>query len=117
MVGHTGNLKSTIEAVKMVDDCVARLVERVNELNGITIITADHGNAEEMLQKDGETLKTAHTTNKVGFWIVDPQWQGEYKIDLKMEDAGLSNIAATVLNLLGYRAPEIYRKSMIRFRD
>lgn len=117
MVGHTGLLKPTIEAVKMVDDCVGRLVEKIIALNGIAIITADHGNAEEMLQKDGISPKTSHTTNKVGFWIVDPNWNGEYKLNLEMEDAGLSNIAATVLNLLGYEAPEIYRKSLIRFRD
>jgi 2,3-bisphosphoglycerate-independent phosphoglycerate mutase len=117
MVGHTGLLNPTIEAVKMVDDCVARLVERVNQLKGITIITADHGNAEEMLQKDGITPKTSHTTNKVGFWIVDPQWDGEYKLNFEIKDAGLSNIASTVINLLGYKAPEIYRESMIRFRE
>ncbi|MHA1111440.1 MAG: 2,3-bisphosphoglycerate-independent phosphoglycerate mutase [Promethearchaeota archaeon] len=117
MVGHTGLLEPTITAVKIVDDCVARLVEKVNALNGITIITADHGNAEEMLQKDGTAPKTSHTTNPVGFWIVDKNWDGAYKLDLGMKDAGLSNIASTVINLLGYKAPEIYRKSMIRFRD
>ncbi len=116
MVGHTGLIEPTIVAVKMVDDCVARLVEKVNTLNGITIITADHGNAEEMLQMDGTAPKTSHTTNKVGFWIVDPNWKEEYKLNLEMKDAGLSNIASTIINLLGFKAPDIYRKSMIRFR-
>jgi len=117
MVGHTGLIEPTVIAVKMVDDCVARLVEKVNQLNGITIITADHGNAEEMLQKDGTVPKTSHTTNPVGFWIVDKNWSGEYKLNLDIKDAGLTNVASTLLNLLGYKAPDIYRKTLLRFRE
>lgn len=117
MVGHTGLIEPTIIAVKTVDDCVAKLVEKVSALNGITIITADHGNAEEMLQKDGIVPKTSHTINPVGFWIVDPKWKEEYKLNLEMKDAGLTNVASTILNLLGYNAPKIYRTSLIRFRD
>jgi len=116
MVGHTGLIEPTIIAIKTIDECVARLVEKVNQLNGITIITADHGNAEEMLQADGISPKTSHTTNPVGFWIIDPNWNGEYKLNFELENPGLSNVASTILNLLGFEAPNIYRKSLIRFR-
>ncbi|MBN2155590.1 MAG: 2,3-bisphosphoglycerate-independent phosphoglycerate mutase [Candidatus Lokiarchaeota archaeon] len=117
MVGHTGLIDATIIAVQTVDECVAELVKKVNELNGITIITADHGNAEEMLQKDGSSSKTSHTTNPVGFWIIDKNWDGEYKLNFELEDPGLTNITSTIINLLGYNTPEIYRKSLVRFRE
>jgi 2,3-bisphosphoglycerate-independent phosphoglycerate mutase len=114
MVGHTGLLDATVQAVRTVDACVGRLVRTVEELRGITVITADHGNAESMKNKNG-TPKTSHTTNPVGFWIVDPNCSGQYQINEKVPDPGISNIAATLLNLLGYRKPQIYRESLISF--
>jgi 2,3-bisphosphoglycerate-independent phosphoglycerate mutase len=114
MVGHTGLLEATVQAVRTVDGCVGRLVSAVAELQGITVITADHGNAESMKDKNG-TPKTSHTTNPVGFWIVDPNCGGKYWINDRVRDPGLTNIAATLLNLLGYQQPEIYRESLISF--
>ncbi|MBD3192462.1 MAG: 2,3-bisphosphoglycerate-independent phosphoglycerate mutase [Candidatus Heimdallarchaeota archaeon] len=116
MVGHTGLLDAAITAVKTVDTCVKRLVEVVNSLNGITIITADHGNCEEMKLPDG-SAKTAHSLNPVCFLIVDKNWSHEYEINQRVEDPGLSNIAATVLNLLGFEKPEDYRESLVSFNS
>jgi len=115
MVGHTGILEATITAVKTVDECVGKLIEVVNELNGITIVTADHGNADEMLEKDLKP-KTSHTLNPVGFWIIDKNWAGEYEIDKELQQLRLSNIASTIINLLGFQKPEIYDSSLIKFK-
>lgn len=114
MVGHTGNIKAAIKAVKIVDESVGRLIETNKKLGGITIITADHGNCEEMKYPDGKPI-TAHSLNPVGFWIIDQNWNEEYKIKDDISDAGLTNVAATVLNLLGYKKPAEYRESLIFF--
>ncbi|HUU78249.1 MAG TPA: 2,3-bisphosphoglycerate-independent phosphoglycerate mutase [candidate division Zixibacteria bacterium] len=114
MVGHTGIIEAAVKAVSIVDDCIQRLVEVVNELNGITIITADHGNCDDMKFPDGKT-KTAHSLNPVGFWIVDKNWQKEYSINSQLIEPGLSNVASTLLNLIGYEKPENYRESLIKF--
>ncbi|MHA1727643.1 MAG: 2,3-bisphosphoglycerate-independent phosphoglycerate mutase [Promethearchaeota archaeon] len=115
MVGHTGILNATITAVETVDECVGKLTDTVIDLGGITIITADHGNADEMKLKNGKP-KTSHTLNPVVFLIVDKNWIGEYEINPEIPDPGLSNIASTVLNLLGYEIPKHYRDSLIRFK-
>lgn len=114
MVGHTGLMDATITAVKKVDECVGKLVELNKRLNGITVITADHGNSDEMKNKDGSP-KTAHTLNPVPFYIIDKNWDGEYVLKTDVEEPGLSNIASTVLNLLGLEKPETYRESLIKF--
>ncbi len=114
MVGHTGLMEPTITAVKAVDQCVGRLVDLVNQLDGITVITADHGNADEMKDKKGAP-KTAPTPTPVGFYFVDTHCNGRYRINEKLESPGLTNIASTLLNLLGYEKPEIYRDSLIEF--
>lgn len=116
MVGHTGNFDAAVIAVETVDDCVGKLLKVINEINGIAIITADHGNSDEMYtEKDGvKTPKTAHTLNPVPFIIYDSQYKNEYHIaDIK--NPGLSNIAATILNLLGYEKVDDYDESLIRF--
>ncbi len=115
MVGHTGLLNPTITAVKTVDECVGKLVKTVSDLNGITIITADHGNADEMKNTDGSP-KTAHTLNPVMFMIVDTNWSSEYEINPDVSNPGLANIASTIINLLGYKQPSNYEPSLIRFR-
>jgi len=114
MVGHTGVMEAAIMAVETVDGCVGQLIEVVKALKGIAVITADHGNADEMFTvKNGITsVKTAHTLNPVPFVIVDPLFAGEYEL-AAVEHPGLSNIAATLLNLLGYAAPAEYDPSLI----
>ncbi len=118
MVGHTGNMEAAIIAVETVDKCVGRLISVVEELEGIAIVTADHGNVDEMItyDKNGNKVpKTSHTLNPVPFVIVDSQYKGEYYM-AKLKKRGLSNIAATILNLLGYEKPEEYDPSLIEFR-
>jgi 2,3-bisphosphoglycerate-independent phosphoglycerate mutase len=116
MVGHTGVMEAAIVAVETVDECVGTLIQCVKELNGIAIVTADHGNADEMFTvKNGVRIpKTAHTLNPVPFIIYDPQYKGEYKM-ADVKNPGLSNVAATVLNLLGYEKVADYDDSLISF--
>ncbi len=114
MVGHTGNIEAAVQAVKIVDKCLNKLIDAVNKLNGITVITADHGNCDEMMLENGR-IKTAHSLNPVGFWIIDKNWKTEYAINPDVDDPGLSNVAATILNLLGFEKPDLYRESLIKF--
>jgi 2,3-bisphosphoglycerate-independent phosphoglycerate mutase len=90
----------------------------VEELKGIAIVTADHGNVDEMIayDKNGNKIpKTSHTLNPVPFVICDSQYKYEYRM-AQLKKRGLSNIAATILNLLGYEKPEEYDPSLIEFR-
>jgi len=115
MVGHTGVMEAAITAVETVDRCVGELLSIVKELDGIAIITADHGNADEMFtidKKGNKSVKTAHTLNPVPFIICDPLYKGEYRM-AELKEKGLSNIAATILNLLGYEKPDGYDPSLI----
>ncbi len=98
MVGHTGNFKTTVEAVEVVDECVGKIIREVKKTGGASIITADHGNADKMLDDNGNIF-TSHTTNKVPFCIVG--------YDCKLRDDGsLSNIAPTMLEILKIGRPE-----------
>ncbi len=115
MVGHTGMMEATIVAVQAVDQCVGELLAFIKEIEGVAVITADHGNADEMFtidKKGVKSVKTAHSLNPVPLIIYDPFYREEYKMaDLK--ERGLSNIAATLLNLMGYEKPEDYDPSLI----
>jgi 2,3-bisphosphoglycerate-independent phosphoglycerate mutase len=116
MVGHTGVLEAAITAVETVDQCVGQLLDTVEGLGGISMVTADHGNSDEMFTKDrqgGRQVKTAHTLNPVPFAIYDPGYQGEYEM-AAVERPGLSNVAATLLNLLGFEKVDDYDPSLIR---
>ncbi|MBP7341979.1 MAG: 2,3-bisphosphoglycerate-independent phosphoglycerate mutase [Deltaproteobacteria bacterium] len=115
MVGHTGKTEAAIAAVEAVDACVGRLLAVIREIGGIAVITADHGNADEMFtidKKGAKSVKTAHSLNPVPFIIYDPLYAGEYRM-AELPAKGLSNIAATLLNLLGYEKPEEYDPSLI----
>lgn len=116
MVGHSGKVEAAVIAMETVDECVAKLLKVVEELGGIAIVTADHGNSDEMYTEKGgvKTPKTAHTLNPVPFIIVDPANKGEYKMQ-PPKDAGLANMAATILNLMGYEKPEKYEDGVIGF--
>lgn len=117
MVGHTGVMEAAIEAVETVDTCVGCLLKAVNMLGGVAIVTADHGNSDEMFSiKNGvRQVKTSHSLNPVPCWIVDSAFDGEYTM-AGLETPGLSNVAATICNLLGYEAPEGYDPSLIEFK-
>jgi 2,3-bisphosphoglycerate-independent phosphoglycerate mutase len=100
MVGHTGVLDATVAALEVVDGCIGRLVDRVRELGGITLITADHGNAEQMIDDDGGPL-TAHTLNPVHLIVVD-----ETRRHAHLRDGIFADVAPTILGLLGLEVPK-----------
>jgi 2,3-bisphosphoglycerate-independent phosphoglycerate mutase len=117
MVGHTGVMDAAITAVETVDRCVGELLDVVKKLDGIAVVTADHGNADVMftIEKDGtKSVKTSHTLNPVPFVIVDSQYNGEYRM-AQLRERGLSNVASTILNLLGYEKVGDYEQSLIEF--
>jgi 2,3-bisphosphoglycerate-independent phosphoglycerate mutase len=119
MVGHTGIMEAAIVAVEAVDRCVGELLEVIKELEGIAVVTADHGNADEMFTMDKagvKRIKTAHSLNPVPFVIYDPAYKGEYEM-AHIEKKGLSNVASTLLNLLGYEKVEDYNPSLIKIKD
>jgi len=125
MVGHTGILEAAIIAAETVDLCIGRLLQAIDNTGAIAIITADHGNLDEMFEKDAKTgaikidkktgkpqPKTSHTLNPVPFIIYDPQYNGEYTLTTHKEQ-GLANVAATICTLLGFHPPEEYSPSLV----
>ena len=116
MVGHTGDLKATIDAMQVLDDCLEQLIQVIDEVGGIMIFTADHGNADIMYTegKDGEiTPKTSHTLSPVPFAIHDGTGTADYRLVDDLPDAGIANIAATAFNLMGLDAPDDYEPSLV----
>ncbi|MBU4493216.1 MAG: 2,3-bisphosphoglycerate-independent phosphoglycerate mutase [Nanoarchaeota archaeon] len=105
MVGHTGFFNAAVKAVEVVDSCVIDVVDEVKKLKGVVLITADHGNCEEMTGK----RKTSHTTNKVPFIIVSGQ-----KKKIRLRNGILADIAPTMLDILKIKQPkEMTGKSLI----
>ena len=100
MVGHTANMEATIVAVEAIDLSLARLASKVDELGGCLIVVADHGNAEELLDADGQP-KTSHTVNKVPCIIYDNTPNRDKYTLNDVANPGLANIAATIATLLG----------------
>jgi 2,3-bisphosphoglycerate-independent phosphoglycerate mutase len=101
MVGHTGKLAQTIEACQYVDTCLGWITKGIRQRRGITLITADHGNCEQMIDLKTGHPHTAHTTNPVPFHLID-----EASIGMKLrEGAALEDVAPTVLGLLGLEKP------------
>jgi len=101
MVGHTGDYQAAVKAVEIVDKCVGKVVKAALARNGIALVTADHGNAEEMVDYRTRLPKTAHTKNPVEFiYVAD-----DHK-EIKLRDKGiLADIAPTILHLLGIEKP------------
>lgn len=97
MVGHTGNLQAAIEAVEAVDENLGKIYQKVSELGGLLLVTADHGNCELMLDDNNQVI-TSHTTNKVPFIICQE--------GLEVKDGKLGDIAPTMLALMGLEIPE-----------
>ncbi len=98
MVGHTGVFDAAVKAVEAVDECVGKVVDAIIEMNGTALITADHGNADKMVDTDGEPF-TAHTTNPVPFCVIG--------YDCQLRSGGrLADIAPTMLQILGLPQPE-----------
>ena len=128
MVGHTGSFLATECSMEALDLQLARLLKVVDELEGAALITADHGNADEMYEIDKKTgapkankdgtfkAKTSHTLNPVPFIIYDNFTADKYTVKCGRDDFGLSNVAATTVNMLGYEAPEIWDETMITIK-
>ena len=128
MVGHTGSFLATQVSVEALDLQLARVLSVVDKLHGAALITADHGNADEMYEVDKKTgepkknkdgsykAKTSHTLNPVPCYIYDNYSADKY--DLKADEGkfGLSNVAATMVNLLGYDAPAAWDESIIKVK-
>ena len=109
MVGHTGVFDAAVNAVKTVDDCVGKIIDKILSLGGVAIVTADHGNADKMEENDGSPF-TAHTTNKVPFVVVGEQFKGK-----KLREGGiLADVAPTLLDMMGVPVPaEMSGKTLI----
>lgn len=101
MVGHTGNIEVAKRACEVVDECLGKITQKVDVFGGVTIITADHGNVEEMLTYEGKP-NTEHTTNQVPFIVVGKQFQAQGET---LQAGILADVAPTVLKLLGIPQP------------
>jgi len=98
MVGHTGSIPATVKAVETVDGCLGEIAAAVERTGGVSLVTADHGNAEQLLEEDGVSLHTAHTTNPVPLIVTDPE--------VTLRDTGeLADLVPTVLGFLGFKQP------------
>ena len=124
MVGHTGNILATRCSMEALDLQLKRILDVVDRLKGVALITADHGNADEMYEvdkkgepkvgKDGSyKAKTSHTLNPVPFIIYDNFYQDKYTVKEDKGSFGLSNVAATAVNFLGYEAPSMWDESVV----
>ncbi|MGD9083398.1 MAG: 2,3-bisphosphoglycerate-independent phosphoglycerate mutase [Desulfobacterales bacterium] len=125
MVGHTGIPQAVEIAVETVDLCLARLVRAVKKSNGVLVVSADHGNSDDMYEcdyKTGEVIydektgkpkpRTAHSLNPVFAYVYAPDGSVKMKLS-KHKDLGISSLAATCLTLLGFEPPEDYTPSII----
>ena len=120
MVGHTGDLQATVRAVEAVDAALDNIVRAIDAVNGLLVITADHGNADEMLisnQNGTLEISTKHSLNPVPFLIYDPLYNGDYRLKPFGQDYNnnLSNIAATNFLLLGQAIPDDLAPSLFAY--
>jgi len=124
MVGHTGDLAATTSCCAVVDTCLQELLAVVDEVGGRFLFTSDHGNADDMVQREKKTLKpilkegkavplTSHTLAAVPVAVGGAGMPADLKMRTDLPEAGLSNVAATVLNLMGYQAPAHMQPSLL----
>ena len=127
MVGHTGSLLATRCSMEALDLQLARILAAVDKAKGVALITADHGNADEMYEIDKKSglpkadkngnykAKTSHTLNPVPCIVYDNFYADQYTVKEDNGDFGLSNVAATMVNLMGYEAPDMWDESILEF--
>jgi 2,3-bisphosphoglycerate-independent phosphoglycerate mutase len=124
MVGHTGDLKATMQACEVVDAQVGMLIEAVEAMGGVWMVTADHGNADDMVQREKKTNKpmtvdgkiatlTSHTLAPVPVAVGGPGLPASIRFRDDLPEAGLANVTATYMNLMGYEAPSIMQPSLL----
>ncbi|MDH5655843.1 MAG: 2,3-bisphosphoglycerate-independent phosphoglycerate mutase [Spirochaetia bacterium] len=125
MVGHTGSLKASVKAMEVLDECVDKLIQSSEKCGATVIITADHGNCDQMYEVDKKTgealknedgrflVKTSHTLNPVPF-LITGKLSHSFSLNPEAEDPGLGNLASTILNLLGFTPPSDYLPSIIK---
>ena len=128
MVGHTGSLLATRCSMEALDLQLARILKVLDAIGGVALITADHGNADEMYEIDKKTglpkcdksgnykAKTSHTLNPVPCIIYDNFYADKYEVKSDDGSFGLSNVAATMVNLMGYKAPQMWDESIIKIK-
>ena len=110
MVGHTGVIPATVKAVHTVDECVKKVLDKILEMGGGALVTADHGNADKLLEADGVSPFTAHTTNPVPLILVSDEWKNAQL----RSDGVLADLAPTLLQMMGLpQPPEMTGKSLI----
>ncbi len=128
MIGHTGSLSHTIQACEHVDAAVARIQSKVREAKGILMVTADHGNCDDMVLRDtsgnaiyneeGEAIgRTSHTLAKVPFALWSKDIDRIPKLNSTLKDAGLANVTSTVLHLLNVQRPSDYADSLLEDQE
>ncbi|MBO5668109.1 MAG: 2,3-bisphosphoglycerate-independent phosphoglycerate mutase [Lentisphaeria bacterium] len=126
MVGHTGSMEAVLVSMGALDLCLARIRDAVKAAGGVLVISADHGNADDMLEHDKQgnvkkdkqgnpARKTSHSLNPVPCIIYDPESKGEYVPELE-EGLGISSLGATCIELLGFKAPAEYDRSVLKFK-
>ena len=110
MVGHTGVIPAAVKAVGTVDECVKKVTDKILEMGGSALLTADHGNADKLLSEDGSPF-TAHTTNPVPVVLVSDKYK-----DVQLRTDGvLADLAPTLLTIMGLPVPEeMTGKSLIK---
>jgi 2,3-bisphosphoglycerate-independent phosphoglycerate mutase len=124
MVGHTGDLAATVACCALVDACVGELLEVCSEVSGRFVVTSDHGNADDMVQRAKKTLApllengkpvalTSHTLAPVPVAFGGAGLPEGLRLRDDMPEGGLTNVAATVLNLMGYAAPAHMQPSLL----
>lgn len=120
MVGHTGNLDAAVVAVSTVDLMIGRLIQACADTNTTLIVTADHGNCDEMLEDSSSSpkpkVKTSHSLSPVPFYVYDPECPGNWEI-IDTPAASIGNLASSVLTLMDLPAPKDYLESLIRKRS
>ncbi|XP_021843799.1 2,3-bisphosphoglycerate-independent phosphoglycerate mutase [Spinacia oleracea] len=128
MVGHTGDVEATVVACKAADEAVKMIFDAIEQVGGIYVVTADHGNAEDMVKRDKKgqpqldkngnvQILTSHTLQPVPIAIGGPGLAAGVRFRKDVPDGGLANVAATVINLHGYEAPSDYEPTLIEVAD
>uniref|UniRef100_K3XFX0 phosphoglycerate mutase (2,3-diphosphoglycerate-independent) n=3 Tax=Setaria TaxID=4554 RepID=K3XFX0_SETIT len=128
MVGHTGDIEATVVACKAADEAVKMILDAVEQVGGIYLVTADHGNAEDMVKRNkagkplldksgGIQILTSHTLQPVPVAIGGPGLHPGVKFRTDIQTPGLANVAATVMNLHGFEAPADYETTLIEVAD